>query len=173
MEMTITSDQRRSRGVARVAAWVTGIACVGLLLGVGSVVALHSLDKPPQLLTLDQLRQLSLNGTWRDKAGATIVFTAAHGLDSNHFNDTTGGDFSFGNVPNIFDYRTVNDPPPNGHGYWTIDGTTAGTIFFTFQGDVSANGEPKVSLRVEGTASSPVLLCHYPDTDDTCTFRRQ
>jgi len=158
-------ERRMTRGVLTVVL----VACVGLLLGVGSIVGLRWWDKPPQLLTVDQLRQLSLVGTWRDKSGAAIRF--APWSDPDPY---TGGEFTFIDVPNVFDYRTVPNPPSNGHGYWTIDGQTAGTVFFTFQGGGwPAGSEPKVSLLVEGSPSSPTLLCRYPDNDDTCTFTKQ
>lgn len=148
------------------------IACVGLLLGAGAIITLRSLDKPAQLLTLDQLHGLSLQGTWRDKAGAEIQF--GPGNLTYPLNDSTGGSFTFANVPNIFDHRNVQNPPSNGHGYWTIDGQTAGTVFFTFQGGGWAAGSaPQVTLLVEGSPSAPTLLCRYPDNSDSCTFTKQ
>jgi len=164
--MVADTREELGRRLSRGAITAIVIACVGLLLGVGGVIALRSLDKGPQLLTVDQTRQLSLVGTWRDKSGAEIRFTP--------WNDPyTGGSFTFVNVPNIFDYRTVPNPPANGHGYWTIDNGTEGTVFFVFQGAWPADQDPRVSLLVEGSPSSPTLLCQYPDSNDTCTFRKQ
>lgn len=144
------------------------VACVGLLLGIGGVLALRGFDKPVQLLTPDQTRHLTRVGTWRDKSGAEIKFTA---WDNDPY---TGGSFTFVNVPNIFDYRTVPNPPSNGHGYWTVGDGTDGTVCFVFQGGGwPAGEEPKVSLRVEGSPSAPILLCRYPDPSDSCTFTKQ
>ena len=169
-----TDTPRRPRRLARGLVWFIGIACVGLLLGVVSVVVLRAIDKGPQLLKADQLRQLSLNGTWKDKAGATIVFSPANLTNGLFYGDSVGGDFQFADMPDIFDARTIQNPPANGHGYWTIDGQTDGYIEFFFP-DLSTpqDPQPQVSLLVEGSTSSPILICRYPDNYDTCTFRKQ
>ena len=169
-----TDTLRRPPRVRRGLVWFAGIACVGLVLGVVSIVVLRAVDKPLQLLKADQLRQLSLTGTWKDKAGATIVFSPANLTTGLFYGDSVGGDFAFTGMPNIFDARTIQNPPANGHGYWTIDGQTDGYIEFFFP-DLATpqDPRPRVSLLVEGSTSSPVLLCRYPDNDDTCTFRKQ
>jgi hypothetical protein len=122
------------------------------------------------------LRGLSLEGTWRDKAGAEIRFTTGATDDpTDLYGGALGtGIFEFVDVPELFDYRTVDNPPANGHGYWTTDGQTAGGIVFTFQGGGWPVGSaPVVSLLVEGSPSEPILLCRYPDISDSCTFRKQ
>ncbi|HZU58871.1 MAG TPA: hypothetical protein VFA06_23525 [Actinocrinis sp.] len=171
---TGTGTIRRRARLARGLAWFAGIAGAGLVLGVVSIVVLRAVDKPLQLLKADQLRQLSLTGTWKDKAGAMIVFSPSHITSQNAFNDSVGGDFKFVDMPNIFDARTMQNPPANGHGYWTIDGQTDGYIELFFP-DLATPEDPRpqVSLLVEGSVSSPILLCRYPDNYDTCTFRKQ
>ncbi len=171
---TDTDTLRPSARLTRGLTWIIAIACAGLLLGVVGVIVLRAVDKPLQLLKADQLRQLSLTGTWKDKGGATIVFTPANLTNGLFYGDSVGGDFAFTGMPNIFDARTIQNPPANGHGYWTIDGQTDGYIEFFFP-DLATPEDPKpqVSLLVEGSASSPVLVCRYPDNDDTCTFHKQ
>jgi hypothetical protein len=171
------ADSDTARGPSRLGrglVWSTAIACLGLLLGVVAIIVLRAVDKPAQLLKPDQLRQLSLTGTWKDKSGATIVFSPANLTNGKFYGDSVGGDFQFVDMPNIFDGRTMQNPPPNARGYWTIDGQTDGYLeFFIPALSTPKDPNPQVALFVEGSASAPVLVCRYPDNNDTCTFRKQ
>lgn len=83
------TEPRGSRRWLHAAGCVTALVGVGLGLGITGIVALRAFDKPPRLLSLMQLQQVTLLGTWKDKAGATIVFTS--GDPSLTFRNGIGG----------------------------------------------------------------------------------
>lgn len=147
------------------------IACIGLGLGVGAIVTLRAVDKPPALIGTMQLAQINLVGTWRDKGEATIVFSSPGDPPQSE----PGGQFSFSRMPSIFNWRSADATPSSAVGLWTI-GTFAGSpdgVVFTIEGSELHNQQPiQVVLLAQGDPSAPQLVCQYPDGPDACTFTK-
>jgi hypothetical protein len=175
-----TPGQISRRGCLFVLLTVVSTATV---LTCGALFVLHRVfPAPPVVWSQDgeQFAQLrSLQGTWQDSVGGTIVFTGTSFAPGGVL---TGGTVTFVNVPQVFSWAVGQPPPSYGHGTWKVginpgqmmglqNQPDAGIITIQF-GTGTVGTYPMVALEVEGPASAPSFLCEYPDPANACTFRK-
>jgi len=181
------------RRLGCLAACLVSLACVAGVV----VVVVAALDHGGgsvgnrSLLTPSQLGQMSpLDGTWKDNAGAEIIFSNPGG--PGFLDGANGGTVTFVDVPRLYSARWGPNPPLSGQGQWAVAAPVAGTwaeyaggaedsnfpqgggIVFWFGGGTPFQGvNPSVMFQVEGSVSDPVLVCQYPDQAQGCAYSRQ